>query len=155
MKTQVAIIGAGPAGLMLGHLLKSEGIDCVVLERQAPDYVLGRIRAGVLEQVTVGIMARLGLDARLRAEGLVEEGFNLGTLGVHDAIETEIQIGLVELKHFPEQVQQPLLLLVHLGFGRHVDSLKGQTTLNRRVNRLLDSVCCWMRFSVGSRRMRG
>ena len=77
MKTQVAIIGAGPAGLMLGHLLKSEGIDCVVLERQAPDYVLGRIRAGVLEQVTVGIMARLGLDARLRAEGLVEEGFNL------------------------------------------------------------------------------
>ena len=77
MKTEVAIIGAGPAGLMLGHLLKAEGIDCVVIERQSPDYVLGRIRAGVLEQVTVDVMARLGLDARLRAEGLVEEGFNL------------------------------------------------------------------------------
>ena len=72
-----AIIGAGPAGLLLGHLLKAEGIDCVVLERQTPDYVLGRIRAGVLEQITVSLMERLGLDARLKAEGLVEEGFNL------------------------------------------------------------------------------
>ena len=77
MRTQVAIVGAGPAGLMLGHLLKAEGIDCIVVERQSSDYVLGRIRAGVLEQVTVGIMERLGLDARLKAEGLVEGGFNL------------------------------------------------------------------------------
>ncbi len=77
MKTQVAIIGAGPAGLLLGHLLRAEGIDCVVLERQMPDYVLGRIRAGVLEQITVDLMARLGLDARLKAEGLIEDGFNL------------------------------------------------------------------------------
>src|SRR6187399_2486992 len=77
MKTQVCIIGAGPAGLLLGHLLRAEGIECVVLERQAPDYVLGRIRAGVLEQVTVSLMARLGLDARLRAEGLPHDGFNL------------------------------------------------------------------------------
>lgn len=77
MKTQVAIIGAGPAGLLLGHLLRAEGIECVVVERQMPDYVLGRIRAGVLEQVTVGLMERLGLDARLKSEGLVEEGFNL------------------------------------------------------------------------------
>ncbi|MBO9670065.1 MAG: 4-hydroxybenzoate 3-monooxygenase [Sphingobium sp.] len=77
MKTQVCIIGAGPAGLMLGHLLRSEGIDCVVLERAAGDYVLGRIRAGVLETITADIMARLGLDARLKAEGLVHDGFNL------------------------------------------------------------------------------
>ncbi|MBO9579434.1 MAG: 4-hydroxybenzoate 3-monooxygenase [Sphingobium sp.] len=77
MKTRICIIGAGPAGLMLGHLLRSEGVDCVVLERAGPDYVLGRIRAGVLENVTVDIMARLGLDARLRAEGLVHDGFNL------------------------------------------------------------------------------
>jgi p-hydroxybenzoate 3-monooxygenase len=77
MKTQVAIIGAGPAGLMLGHLLRAEGIDCVVLERQTPDYVLGRIRAGVLEEITVSIMERLGLDTRLKAEGLPHNGFNL------------------------------------------------------------------------------
>jgi len=75
--TGVCIIGAGPAGLMLGHALRAEGVDCIVLERQSPDYVLGRIRAGVLEQVTVDLMARLGLDARLRAEGLVHDGFNL------------------------------------------------------------------------------
>jgi len=77
MKTQVCIIGAGPAGLMLGHWLRAEGIDCVVLERVTGDYVLGRIRAGVLETVTVDLMARLGLDDRLKAEGMVHDGFNL------------------------------------------------------------------------------
>lgn len=77
MKTQVAIIGAGPAGLLLGHLLKAQGVDCVVVERQDGDYVLGRIRAGVLENITVRLMEELGLDGRLKAEGLVEEGFNL------------------------------------------------------------------------------
>ena len=77
MKTQVCIVGAGPAGLLLGHLLRAEGIECVVLERQTPDYVLGRIRAGVLEQITVSLMERLGLDARLKAEGLPHDGFNL------------------------------------------------------------------------------
>ncbi|HSG55960.1 MAG TPA: 4-hydroxybenzoate 3-monooxygenase [Paracoccaceae bacterium] len=77
MKTQVCIIGAGPAGLLLGHLLRAEGVDCVVLEQRDPDYVLSRIRAGVLENITVGLMERLGLDARLKAEGLPHDGFNL------------------------------------------------------------------------------
>jgi p-hydroxybenzoate 3-monooxygenase len=77
MNTQVCIIGAGPAGLLLGHLLRAEGVACVVLERRSPEYVLGRIRAGVLERVTVGLMERLGLDARLKAEGLAHGGFNL------------------------------------------------------------------------------
>jgi p-hydroxybenzoate 3-monooxygenase len=77
MKTQVCIIGAGPAGLLLGHLLRQEGIDCIVLERRTPVYVLGRIRAGVLERITVSLMERLGLDGRLRAEGLPHDGFNL------------------------------------------------------------------------------
>lgn len=77
VKTQVCIIGAGPAGLLLGHLLRAEGVDCVVLERRSPDYVLSRIRAGVLENVTVSLMERLGLDARLKAEGLPHDGFNL------------------------------------------------------------------------------
>ena len=75
MKTQVAIIGAGPAGLLLGHLLRAEGIDCIIIERATPDYVLGRIRAGVLERTTTDLLHRLGIDERLNAEGLLEEGF--------------------------------------------------------------------------------
>jgi p-hydroxybenzoate 3-monooxygenase len=77
MKTQICIVGAGPAGLLLGHLLRAEGIECVVLERRSPEYVLGRIRAGVLERITVSLMQRLGLDDRLKAEGLPHDGFNL------------------------------------------------------------------------------
>ena len=77
MKTQVAIVGAGPAGLMLGHLLRAEGIDAVIVERASPDYVLGRIRAGVLERTTTDLMDRLGLGARMHAEGLPHDGFHL------------------------------------------------------------------------------
>jgi p-hydroxybenzoate 3-monooxygenase len=77
MRTQVAIIGAGPAGLLLGSLLRAEGIECVVLERQSPGHVQSRIRAGVLERITVQLMERLGIDGRLKAEGLPHGGFNL------------------------------------------------------------------------------
>jgi p-hydroxybenzoate 3-monooxygenase len=76
-RTQVAIIGSGPAGLLLGHLLRAEGIDCILLERQERTYVESRIRAGVLETVTTDLLTRLGIDTRLKAEGLIEEGFNL------------------------------------------------------------------------------
>lgn len=63
--------------MLLGHLLRAEGVDCVVVERQTPDYVLGRIRAGVLERITVSLMERLGLDGRLKIEGLRHDGFYL------------------------------------------------------------------------------
>ena len=79
MKTSVLIIGGGPSGLLLGHALRAEGIDCLILERQTEEHVVSRIRAGVLERVTTGLMRRLGVDARLNAEGLIEEGFNLAT----------------------------------------------------------------------------
>ncbi len=75
--TKVAIIGAGPAGLLLGHLLRAEGIDCLILERQTRAHVESRIRAGVLETVTTDLLHRLGIDAGLNAHGLKEEGFNL------------------------------------------------------------------------------
>ncbi len=74
---QVIIIGAGPAGLLLGHLLRAAGIDCVIIERASADYVLGRIRAGVLERTTTDLLHRLGIDERLNAEGILEEGFCL------------------------------------------------------------------------------
>jgi p-hydroxybenzoate 3-monooxygenase len=77
MKADVAIIGAGPAGLMLGHKLVQAGIDVLLIERQSPDYVLSRIRAGVLEQVTVDLLDELELGDRLHREGLPHHGFNL------------------------------------------------------------------------------
>jgi p-hydroxybenzoate 3-monooxygenase len=77
MRTQVAIIGAGPAGLLLGALLHRAGIDHVVLERQTPEYVLGRIRAGVLEQVTVDLLEQAGVAGRMRQLGLPHDGFDL------------------------------------------------------------------------------
>ncbi|HEX7871382.1 MAG TPA: 4-hydroxybenzoate 3-monooxygenase, partial [Sphingobium sp.] len=77
MKTQVAIVGAGPAGLLLGHLLRAEGLDVVVVERASADYVLGRIRAGVLERTTTDLMDRLGLGERMHREGLPHDGFHL------------------------------------------------------------------------------
>jgi p-hydroxybenzoate 3-monooxygenase len=77
MRTGVAIIGSGPAGLLLGHLLRAAGVDCVILERQTRDYVESRIRAGVLETVTTDLLHKLGLDAGLNAHGMMEEGFNL------------------------------------------------------------------------------
>ncbi|MEI5688341.1 4-hydroxybenzoate 3-monooxygenase [Sphingomonas kyungheensis] len=81
MRTQVAIIGAGPAGMFLAHLLRREGIDAMVLERRDRAYVEGRVRAGVLEQVTVDLMHRLRLAGRLQREGLVHGGTNLSLDG--------------------------------------------------------------------------
>jgi p-hydroxybenzoate 3-monooxygenase len=77
MKTQVAIVGSGPAGLMLGHLLRQAGIDAVIVERQSREHVEARIRAGVLEDTTTNILDRLGINARMRAEGLPHNGVNL------------------------------------------------------------------------------
>ena len=83
MRTQVAIIGAGPAGLLLGQLLSRAGIDNVILERRSLDYVLSRIRAGVLEQGMVDMLREAGVAGRLDREGQVHDGVNFafdGTL---------------------------------------------------------------------------
>ncbi|MDB5942222.1 MAG: 4-hydroxybenzoate 3-monooxygenase [Ramlibacter sp.] len=77
MRTQVAIIGAGPSGLLLGQLLHKAGIDNIVLERQSGDYVLGRIRAGVLEQVTVDLLREAGVGAGVDEGGTVHHSIEL------------------------------------------------------------------------------
>ena len=81
MKTQVVIIGAGPAGLLLGHLLRLANVDALIVERQSRAHVEGRIRAGVLEDTTTNLLRRLGLDERLQREGLPHTGFNLADGG--------------------------------------------------------------------------
>lgn len=77
LRTQIAIIGSGPAGLMLGHLLRQAGIEAMIVERQTKEHVLSRIRAGVLERVTTGILRKLDLADHMDAEGLPHDGFNL------------------------------------------------------------------------------
>ena len=112
MRTQVAIIGAGPAGLLLGQLLHAAGIDNVILEQRSGDYVLSRIRAGVLESGTVRLLDAVGAGARLHAEGLPHDGFDLlfdgarhridlaGLSGKHVTVygQTEVTRDLMELR---------------------------------------------------------
>ena len=81
MKTQVAIIGSGPSGLLLGQLLLRAGIDNIIIERKNPDYILSRIRAGVLEQGTVELLRESGAGARMDVEGLVHAGFSIALDG--------------------------------------------------------------------------
>ena len=89
MKVQVAIVGAGPAGLLLGRLLERAGIDAIILEQRTRDYVLGRIRAGVLEQVAVDLLDEAGVGERLHAEGLVHGGIELCWGGVRHRIDLQ------------------------------------------------------------------
>ena len=77
LRTQVAIIGAGPAGLLLAHLLQQQGIESAVIENRARDYVEHRVRAGVLEQGSVDLLNDSGVGARLQREGLVHHGIEL------------------------------------------------------------------------------
>ncbi|MGO4439425.1 4-hydroxybenzoate 3-monooxygenase [Rhizobium sp. RAF56] len=77
MRTQVVIIGSGPSGLLLGQLLTGAGIDNVILDRVGKDYILGRVRAGVLEEGTVGLLDKAGSGERMHAEGLPHDGFSL------------------------------------------------------------------------------
>lgn len=87
MRVQVAIIGGGPAGHLLGQLLYKNGIDAIVIEQRSREYVLGRIRAGVLEQGTTDLLIDAGVGARLQAEGLVHGGFALGFGGASHRID--------------------------------------------------------------------
>ena len=93
MRTKVAIIGAGPAGLLLGQLLHAYGIDNVILERQTPDYVLGRIRAGLLEEGTVALLDEVGAGARAHREGLVHDGIELAFGGHRHRIDMKAATG--------------------------------------------------------------
>jgi p-hydroxybenzoate 3-monooxygenase len=106
MKTQVAIIGAGPAGLMLGHSLRLAGIDALIVERTTQARVMERIRAGVLERTTTDLLSRLGLDHRLKREGMLHTGVTL----VNDGHIIDVEI----TKHT----------------GRHV-TVYGQTEITR------------------------
>jgi p-hydroxybenzoate 3-monooxygenase len=87
VRTQVAIIGAGPSGLLLGQLLHSQGIDNIVLEQRTGEYVLVRIRAGVIEQGAADLLDRAGVGARMRHEGLVHDAIEISHEGARHRID--------------------------------------------------------------------
>ena len=94
MRTQVGIVGAGPSGLVLGHLLHLEGIESVILESHSRDYIEQRVRAGVLEQGTVDLLIESGVGERLKKEGLVHHGIELRFGGARHRIDlTELTGG--------------------------------------------------------------
>jgi len=93
LRTKVAIIGAGPAGLLLGQLLHGYGIDNVILERHTGEYVLGRIRAGLLEEGTVALLDEVGAGSRAHAEGLVHHGIELAFGGSRHRIDMKAATG--------------------------------------------------------------
>jgi p-hydroxybenzoate 3-monooxygenase len=110
MRVQVAIIGSGPAGLLLGQLLHLAGVDTVILERRSREYVLERVRAGVLEEGTVGMLDRAGAGARLRREGLVHEGFDFLFAGERHRIDlSELTGGKKVIVYGQTEVTKDLL----------------------------------------------
>ncbi len=109
MKTQVAIIGAGPAGLLLGQLLHVAGIDSVILERHDRAYVEARIRAGVLEQGTVDLLASVGVDARLRREGLIHDGVEIAVGGERHRIDFRELVGKTVTVYGQTEVTRDLI----------------------------------------------
>src|SRR3974390_1050954 len=107
--TQVAIIGAGPSGLLLGQLLHKHGIDNVILERQTGEYVLGRARAGVIEQVTIDLLDEAGVGARMHADGLVHEGVQICVDGIRHRISFKEMTGKTVMVYGQTEITKDLM----------------------------------------------
>jgi p-hydroxybenzoate 3-monooxygenase len=109
MRTQVAIIGAGPSGLLLGQLLHKHGIDNVILERHTGEYVLGRVRAGVIEQGTIGLLDEAGAGARMHADGLVHDGVQICVDGVRHRISLNDMTGKAVMVYGQTEITKDLM----------------------------------------------
>lgn len=109
LRTQVAIIGSGPAGLLLAHLLRVAGVDSVILERRSRAYVQGRIRAGVLERVTVELLQKVGVAERMRHDGLVHAGVNLVCDGEGFRIDYQALVGASLMVYGQTEVTKDLI----------------------------------------------
>ncbi|MCH9672161.1 MAG: 4-hydroxybenzoate 3-monooxygenase [Gammaproteobacteria bacterium] len=109
MRTQVGIVGAGPAGLLLSQLLHQQGIETVILERQTRAYVEARIRAGVLEQGTVDLLTRNGVGERLASEGLVHEGVELALNGRRARVDFRELVGKTVTVYGQTKVTEDLM----------------------------------------------
>jgi p-hydroxybenzoate 3-monooxygenase len=109
MRTQVAIIGAGPAGLLLGQLLHKYGIDNIILERHTGEHVLGRIRAGVIEQVAVDLIDEAGVGARMHRDGLVHDGTQICVEGVRHRVDFKELTGKTVMVYGQTEITKDLM----------------------------------------------
>ncbi len=109
MRTQVAIIGAGPAGLLLGQLLHKNGVDNVIVERHTGEHVLSRIRAGVIEQVAVDLLDEVGVGARMHAQGLVHDGTQICVEGVRHRIDFKELTGKTVMVYGQTEITKDLM----------------------------------------------
>ncbi len=109
VRTQVAIIGAGPSGLLLGQLLHRAGIDAVIVERQSADHVLSRIRAGILEQTTVDTLHAAGVGERLQRESIVHDGINIVYDNQHHHIDVRALTGAVVTAYGQTEITRDLM----------------------------------------------
>ncbi|HEY1748838.1 MAG TPA: 4-hydroxybenzoate 3-monooxygenase [Xanthobacteraceae bacterium] len=109
MRTQVAIVGAGPAGLLLGQLLHKHSIDNIILERQTAEYVSGRVRAGVIEQVTMSLLDEAGVGNRMHADGLVHDGVQICVDGVRHRISFKEMTGKVVMVYGQTEITKDLM----------------------------------------------
>jgi p-hydroxybenzoate 3-monooxygenase len=114
-RTQVAIVGAGPAGLVLAHLLHLEGIDSVVLEARTREYVEGRVRAGVLEHGTVELLTTMGVAGRLHEQGLPHHGLELQFGGTRHRIDLTDLTGRHITVYGQQEVVKDLIARPDLG----------------------------------------
>jgi p-hydroxybenzoate 3-monooxygenase len=119
MRTQVGIVGAGPAGLLLAHLLRRDGIDSVILENRSRQYVIERVRAGLLEQGTVDLMTELGLADRLHREGLTHHGLALRFSGKSHRVPLTDLTGKVVTIYGQNEVMKDLID-AHLDAGAEI-----------------------------------
>jgi p-hydroxybenzoate 3-monooxygenase len=108
-RTQVAIIGAGPSGLLLGQLLHKHGIDNVIVERQTATYVLGRVRAGVIEQGTIALLDEAGVGARMHADGLVHDGVQICVDGVRHHLSFKEMTGKAVMVYGQTEITKDLM----------------------------------------------
>jgi p-hydroxybenzoate 3-monooxygenase len=147
VRTRVAIIGAGPAGLLLGQLLHTYGIDNVILERHTGEYVLGRIRAGLLEEGTVALLDEVGVGARAHREGLVHGGIELAFAGSRHRIDLKGATGKTVMIYGQTEVTLDLMNarraagLTAIYEAEHVQPLDFDTD-HPRVSYVKDGATC-------------